>query len=48
MFCKLSKTVCKCGYSKLAANPTGLSTAISEYMVFILGYLLALSHGKAL
>lgn len=50
MFCKLSKTdFCKCCVgSKLAANPTGLSTAISEYGSSFLAIFLALSHGKAL
>jgi hypothetical protein len=50
MFCKLTKTdFCKCCVgSRLAASPTGLSTAISEYGSSFLAIFLALSHGKAL
>jgi hypothetical protein len=50
MFCKLPKTdYCKtCVGDRLASNPTGLSTAISEYGSAFLSIYMAAAHGKAL
>jgi hypothetical protein len=50
MFCKGPKTdYCKvCVGERLAANPTGLSTAISEYGSAFLSIYMAAAHGKAL
>lgn len=50
MFCKLGKTdYCKvCVGSRLAENPTGLSSAISAYGSAFLAIYMAAAHGKQL
>lgn len=50
MFCQLEKTdFCKCCVGeRLAANPTALSAAISEYGSAFLSIYMAAAHGKAL
>jgi hypothetical protein len=50
MYCQLEKTdFCKCCVGeRLAANPTALSAAISEYGSAFLSIYMAAAHGKAL
>ena len=50
MYCTLGQTdFCKvCVGVNLAANPTGLSVAISEYGSTILSMFMSASHGKEL
>lgn len=50
MFCKLEKTdYCKvCVGARLADNPTGLSTALSQTGSAFLGIYMSAAHGKAL
>jgi hypothetical protein len=50
MYCKLDKTdyCAVCVGDRLAANPTALSSAISEYGSAFLSLFMAAAHGKAL
>jgi len=50
MFCKLDKTdyCSRCVGKRLADNPTGLSSAVSEYGSAFLGIFMKAAHGKQL